>query len=111
MLSVVSMVAAIIPIYIFGVYPLVPQQIGGGAFIPVAVSVTTQQGLLSSALPIGRTYLVDRGTATTVFFVRNPRTGRSGSHDRGGGHEYSSPAVQSALIGNPFSGAHVWANP
>lgn len=61
----------IVPIYVFRVYSVLPQQIGGGQLIKVEVVIsdTTLEPLFSDANT--ETYLIDRTSNTSFFMFQN----------------------------------------
>jgi hypothetical protein len=62
-------VATIISVYAFGVYPYLPQQIGGGRLIPVEVSSISEDIKATFITQTNDVYLIDRAPSSSLFLV------------------------------------------
>jgi hypothetical protein len=60
----------LIPIYSYGIYPLIPQQIGGGLVIPIDVTTKTTNLQEQFQKPLCDPYLLDR-TSSALLIICN----------------------------------------
>jgi hypothetical protein len=63
----IYLLALAIPVYSLGVYPYLPQRIGGGGIIAVQVVTPLKMLCKQFADPSMRTYLVDRTSSSLIF--------------------------------------------
>ncbi len=67
-------VMIIVPIYTFGIYPYIPQQIGGGGVLRVEVAVSSEDLKPYFTDTNSETYLIDRASASSFFLLFNKST-------------------------------------
>jgi hypothetical protein len=61
---------AVIPqLYAIGVYPSIPQQLGGGQVLPVSVTTSRDELKFDLADPNNDVYMIDRASSSTLFFL------------------------------------------
>lgn len=60
----------LIPIYSYGIYPLLPQQIGGGLIVPITITTKTTSIQEQFQKPLCDPYLLDR-TSSAVLIICN----------------------------------------
>ena len=84
-------ITIVVPVYALGVYPLLPQQIGGGRALRVEVTTANQDLNSDFANPELETYLIDRASDNSLFLV----TDKSRQHYRV--VEVSSSLIQSIV--------------
>jgi hypothetical protein len=90
-----TIIIIVVPLYVFGVYPCLPQQIGGGRTLRVELTTSNEELNLYFADPETETYLVDRASDSLLLIVSN---------EAGQDHhimEVASPLIQS-IIYNPL---------
>lgn len=61
----------VLPVYSFGVYPHIPQQIGGGRLAKVEVVACSEQLTELFSEPTTEIYLIDRAASGSFFLVAN----------------------------------------
>lgn len=64
-------VAIAIPVYALKIYPLLPQQVGGGLPIRVRVSIVESPGSQRFQVDNTSVFLIDRTSSTYIFLVRD----------------------------------------
>jgi len=67
-------ISLIMPLYAYGIYPTIPQQVGGGKVISVELKVSgdeVKSVVLDSDIEI---YLIDKTHDTTLFLIVNKNT-------------------------------------
>jgi hypothetical protein len=69
----VAIVLIVAP-YAHGIYPYLPQQIGGGRVLHVGVSVSSDDLKSHFVLAQNEVYLIDRGPASALFLIINKST-------------------------------------
>jgi len=67
-------IAIIVPVYALGIYPSIPQQIGGGQVLRVSVTMSSDELDSSFQFYQKEVYLVDRASTATMFLVVNRNT-------------------------------------
>lgn len=67
-------VVTIISVYAFGVYPYLPQQIGGGRLIPIEVSSISDDINATFIIQTNDVYLIDRAPSNSLFLVVDQKT-------------------------------------
>ena len=65
----IPVIAIIFSVYAFGVYPYLPQQIGGGRLIPVEVTSSSNDMDTIFSAQANETYLIDRATSNSLFLI------------------------------------------
>jgi preprotein translocase subunit SecG len=66
---VALIIGIIVPAYAFGVYPYLPQQIGGGRLIPVEVTASSDELNSIFTTQTNETYLIDRAPDNSLFLI------------------------------------------
>jgi hypothetical protein len=62
-------ITTIISVYAFGVYPYLPQQIGGGRLIPVDVIISSDSTNSEFTVQTNKIYLIDRAPSNSLFLI------------------------------------------
>ena len=63
------LIATGVSVYAFGVYPYLPQQIGGGRLIPVSVTSSSEDLDVVFTAQTNETYLIDRAPNNSLFLI------------------------------------------
>ena len=61
----------LIPVYSYGIYPLIPQQIGGGKPVPVMVFTNDPEIQISLQSPECDSYIIDRTSSSVLLLCIN----------------------------------------
>jgi drug/metabolite transporter (DMT)-like permease len=61
----------IVPLYTLGIYPNLPQQLGGGKMLPVEAVITSNELKPYFSDPSMETYLIDRTSNSSLFLLTN----------------------------------------
>ena len=72
--AIVPVIATIISVYAFGVYPYLPQQIGGGRLLPVVVNSSSADMDTIFTNQTNKTYLIDRAPKNSLFLIVDQTT-------------------------------------
>lgn len=67
-------IVLIVPLYAYGIYPHLPQQIGGGQLLHVGVIVSGDDLKSHFVVAQNEVYVVDRGPASALFLIINRGT-------------------------------------
>jgi hypothetical protein len=62
----------ILPLYTFGVYPFLPQQIGGGRPEKIEIISTNEQLMATVTAPNKESYLLDRSSESSIILLIEP---------------------------------------
>jgi len=63
----------ILPVYTFGIYPYIPQHVGGGLLLKVEIILSTNEFIHLFENPDTETYIIDRTTNSTIFLLTNAK--------------------------------------
>lgn len=67
-------IIVIMPLYAQGIYPNLPQQVGGGQVIKVELTVSDEELKFYILNPNNQIYLIDRATSSTLFLLVDENT-------------------------------------
>jgi hypothetical protein len=70
MIYFIAIAIGVIPqLYALGVYPSIPQQLGGGQILPVTVITSSDELKLDLTDPNNDVYMIDRASSNTLFLL------------------------------------------
>jgi hypothetical protein len=64
-------IGIVVPLYSLGIYPTLPQQMGGGRMVPVEVITSSEKLDQSFSVSIVDVYLLDRSSSRSLFLLVN----------------------------------------